>query len=109
MKTCFLFVTLLILISSCASNIMARHVTERKTPISNNGDRSPQNPPNYMRFGNYRGGFIPEQCTQICAEHCFRKHRFPVYCRLSPEPICLCSSFLIPPYIQPSSPKQSIK
>lgn len=84
---------------------MAKHVIERKTPFSNQGE-SPQNPP-YVHFRNYRN-YIPEECTEICPERCLRKHRLMLYCSI-PEQLCLCSSFQIRfPHIV-TSPKQSIK
>ncbi|XP_010477681.1 PREDICTED: putative defensin-like protein 224 [Camelina sativa] len=107
MKTLFLCFTLVILISSCVSNLMAKNVIERKTPFVNHGDQSPQSPP-YVHFGSLSRHFIPEECSQICPEHCKRKNRFVAYCR--PGEICRCTSFQIPNrYIATNSPKPSIK
>ncbi|XP_010443888.1 PREDICTED: putative defensin-like protein 224 [Camelina sativa] len=107
MKTLFLFFTLLILISSCVSNLMGKNVIERKTPFSNHGDQSPQSPP-YVHFGSLSRYNIPEACSQICTEHCLRKNRLVAYCRIGE--ICLCTSFQIPNrYIATNPPKPSIK
>ncbi|KAG7613731.1 hypothetical protein ISN44_As05g056080 [Arabidopsis suecica] len=105
MKTLSLFFTLLILISSCVSNLMAKHDSERKAPFSNHGMRL-QHPP-YLHFQSYRGHFIPEECTELCPQRCLRRHRLMVSC--IPQHFCRCSSFqLSPPHIA-TSPKQYSK
>ncbi|CAL9244410.1 unnamed protein product [Arabidopsis halleri] len=106
MKTLFLFFTLLILISPCVSNLMAKHDdSERKTPFSNNHGKNHQNQP-YVHFRSNRNYFIPEECTMLCPERCLRKRRLMVSCSI-PQHVCRCSSFQIrSPHIA-TSPKQS--
>ncbi|EFH42655.1 hypothetical protein ARALYDRAFT_332331 [Arabidopsis lyrata subsp. lyrata] len=107
MKTLFSFFTLLILISPCVSNLMAKHDSERKTPFSNHGESHQNQPYVHFRSRRHRNYFIPEECTMLCPERCLRKHRLMVFCSI-PQHICRCSSFQIrSPHIA-TSPKQSL-
>ncbi|KAG7537111.1 hypothetical protein ISN44_As13g010330 [Arabidopsis suecica] len=86
MKTIFFFITLAVLVSACASNIMTKSISEEKTQFSNPPLSSDIDP------ADEHVGHSPDDMKiffcQECAYHCLEKRKNVFGCENS---ICRCT------------------